>query len=73
MVIERRLTIKQVSEIKNIPISTLKLLCRDGRIPGAKLENTPFGSDFWTIPESSLEHIHLRERGRPPSQKGVKK
>jgi hypothetical protein len=70
---EKRLTIKQVSEIKQIPIPTLKLLCREGRIPGAKLENTPFGSDFWTIPESSLDHIHLRGRGRPPSRKGVKK
>ena len=73
MVEEKRFTIKQVSEIKQIPIPTLKLLCREGRIPGAKLENTPFGSGFWTIPESSLDYIHLRERGRPPSRKGVKK
>lgn len=69
MVSERRFTIKQVSELKKIPIPTLKLLCREGRILGAKLENTPFGSEFWTIPESSLEQIHLRERGRPVSQK----
>lgn len=73
MVNEKRFTIKQVSELKQIPIPTLKLLCREGRVPGAKLENTPFGSGYWTIPESSLDRILLRDRGRPPSQKGVKK
>jgi hypothetical protein len=69
---ERRFTIKQVSDLKSVPIPTLKLLCREGRIPGARLEESPFGlgNGFWTIPESSLDKIQLKDRGRPSSKKG---
>jgi hypothetical protein len=49
-------------------IPTLKLLCRSGQIPGARLEKTPFGRDYWTIPESSLCKMQLRPRGRPSKQ-----
>jgi len=65
MLNEKRLTIKQVAEIKQVAIPTLKLYCRKGQIPGAKLEDTAFGKRYWTIPESSLEQIKLRPRGRP--------
>lgn len=63
--VEKKYTIREVHELKDIPLSTLKKLCKDGRIPGAELIINPvFPNGYWLIPESSLDKIELKPRGR---------
>ncbi len=58
------MTVKEVSQKTGFPISTINLYCRNGRFPNARKETTQFG-DFWLIPETDLEGVKKRERGRP--------
>ncbi len=61
------LTVREVSERTGAAIPTVNLWCRSGRLPGARQESTPYGF-YWLIPESDLEGIVVRGRGRPPKQ-----
>ena len=58
------LTVKEVSEIKGIGVSTVNLYCRTGKFPNAKKEESPIG-EFWLIPETDLPFVEKKERGRP--------
>lgn len=58
------LSIKEVVEKTGIPLSTVSLYCRTKKFPNAKKQHTPFG-DFWMIPETDLDSISKRGRGRP--------
>ncbi len=60
----KMLTVKEVSEIKGIGISTVNLYCRTGKFPNAKKEESRIG-DFWLIPETDLALVQKKERGRP--------
>jgi predicted site-specific integrase-resolvase len=62
------LTVREASEKTGAAIPTVNLWCRSGRLPGARQESTPYG-DYWLIPESALEGIVVRGRGRPPKAK----
>ena len=64
----RMLTVKEVSEIKGIGVSTISLYCRNGIFPNAKKETSPIG-EFWLIPETDLALVKKRERGRPTKEK----
>ena len=59
------LTVREVSEKTGAAIPTVNLWCRSGRLSGAYQESTPYG-DYWLIPESALDGIVVRGRGRPP-------
>lgn len=58
------LTTKEFAEATGAAWSTIRKLVKDGKIPGAKLEQTRFG-DFWVIPETAIEGFELRGVGRP--------
>lgn len=58
------LTVKEVSEKTGIAISTISLYCRTGKFPHAEKQETQFG-DFWVIPETDLNLVKKKERGRP--------
>lgn len=60
----KMLTVKEVSKITGIAVSTISLYCRENRFPNAKKETTQFG-DFWLIPETDLALVEKKERGRP--------
>jgi hypothetical protein len=62
------LTVREAAEKTGAAIPTVNLWCRSGRLPGARQESTPYG-DYWLIPESALEGIVVRGRGRPPKPK----
>ena len=65
------LTVREVSERTGAAIPTVNLWCRSGRLAGAYQESSPYG-DYWLIPESALEGIVVRGRGRPPKAKTAK-
>ena len=62
------LTVKQASEKSGTPVSTINLYCRNGTLPNAVKYESPIG-DYWLIPESDLEFIPKRGRGRPKKEK----
>lgn len=84
----RMLTVREAAEKIGAGESSVRLWASQGKFPGARQEETPFGS-YWLIPESSLagfsnpgrgrprkqaEHASTPPRGRRPKQKGeVKK
>ncbi len=59
------LTVREVAERFGAAIPTVTLWCRDGRFPNARQEDTPRGP-VWYIPETDLEGVEMRGRGRPP-------
>ena len=59
------LTVREVAEQLGAAIPTVTLWCRSGRLPNARQVNTPRGP-VWYIPESDIESIEVRGRGRPP-------
>jgi excisionase family DNA binding protein len=60
-----KLTAAQVADRLNVGRSTVNLWCRQGRFPGAQMENSPVGS-YWLIPESDLRGFKPPTLGRPP-------
>lgn len=62
------LTTSEVAERLNVAQPTVKLWCRQGKFPGAQLQETPRGP-VWLIPEKDLEGFALPTRGRPPKSK----
>ena len=61
---EKLLTAKEFAKIHNVSRSSVTSWCRAGKIPGAFLEQTPFG-EVWYIPESSSANFVKPEMGRP--------
>jgi hypothetical protein len=59
------LTVREVAEQLGAAIPTVTLWCRSGRLPNARQIETPRGP-VWYIPESDIESIEVRGRGRPP-------
>jgi excisionase family DNA binding protein len=64
-----KLTAAQVADRLNVGRSTVNLWCRQGRFPGAQMENSPVGS-YWLIPESDLKGFKSPTLGRPPKPIG---
>ena len=62
------LTVREVAEKLGAAIPTVSLMCREGRFPNARQEDTPRGP-VWYIPVSDLEGVEARGRGRPPKAK----
>jgi hypothetical protein len=62
------LTAAQVADRLNVGRSTVNLWCRQGRFPGAHLEESPVGS-YWLIPVSDLKGFEKPQPGRPPKPK----
>jgi excisionase family DNA binding protein len=67
----KELTAAQAAETLGVGRSTINLWCRQGRFPGARLEESPLGS-YWLIPEKDLNGFEKPERGRPPKPKEEK-
>lgn len=62
------MTAAQVADRLNVGRSTVNLWCRQGRFPGARLEESPVGS-YWLIPGSDLKGFKKPTPGRPPKPK----
>jgi excisionase family DNA binding protein len=61
------LTAAQVAERLDVGRSTVNLWCRQGRFPGAHVEESPVG-DYWLIPESDLKNFVPPKMGRPSTK-----
>lgn len=64
----KMLTVREASEKTGAAIPTVNLWCRSGKLAGARQESSPYG-DYWLIPETSLEGVTVRGRGRPSKAK----
>lgn len=62
---EKMLTVKQVAELLDAGESTIRTMCINGLFPNAQR----FGDKVWAIPESDLNKVQVRKRGRPPKKK----
>lgn len=62
------LTAAQVAERLQVGRSTVNLWCRQGRFPGARVEDSPVGP-YWLIPESDLKNFTKPKRGPVPKPK----
>ncbi len=59
------LTAAQVAERLDVGRSTVNLWCRQGKFPGARVEESPVG-DYWLIPARDLKDFQPPKRGRIP-------
>jgi hypothetical protein len=66
------LTVREAAERLGAAIPTVTLMCREGRFPNARQDETPRGP-IWYIPVSDLAGIEVRGRGRPPDTKAQTK
>ena len=66
------LTVKEAAEKVGAGESSIRLWAGQGRFPGARQEETPFGS-YWLIPDTALDGFTNPGRGRPPKPKAEKK
>lgn len=62
------LTAKQAAERIGAGESSVRLWASQGKFPGARQEETPFGK-YWLIPASDLEGFTNQGRGRPAKPK----
>jgi hypothetical protein len=62
------LTAAQVAERLDVGRSTVNLWCRQGRFPGAHVEDSPVGQ-YWLIPEGNLKNFVKPRRGPVPKPK----
>jgi hypothetical protein len=62
------LTVREAAERLGAAIPTVTLMCREGRFPNARQDETPRGP-IWYIPVSDLAGIEVRGRGRPATAK----
>jgi len=60
----KTITVKEFAKIHKIPRTTATLWCRNGTLPGAFQETTPFG-DVWYIPVETSDNFKKPKRGRP--------
>lgn len=64
------LSVREVSQRLNTPISTVRLWAMQGRFSGAKLMESPAGS-YWAIPKTALDGFEIPKRGRPAKPKAT--
>jgi excisionase family DNA binding protein len=62
------LTVKEAAERLGVPPVSVRLWARQGRLAGAKLEETEIGS-YWKIPEASLAGFEKSKPGPKPGSK----
>jgi hypothetical protein len=62
------LTTADVAARLDRPERTVRLWCKQGRLPGARPVTTPRG-DYWLIPAAALTDFQAPERGRPAKPK----
>ena len=67
---EKLMTVREVAEQIDAGESSVRLWAKEGRFPGAKLEETRVGS-YWLIPEAALVGFTNPGRGRPSTAKAV--
>lgn len=66
------LTVKEVAERLGKDNRLIRLWCKQGRFPNARLEETPRGG-VWLIPEKDLRGFQEPQMGRPTKEKVSKK
>lgn len=59
------LTSQQVAEELSVPYSTVMLWLKQGRFPGAQLDESNPRGPVWFIPRSALDTFERPSRGRP--------
>jgi hypothetical protein len=64
---DQELTTTQVAERLKAADVTVRLWCRQGRFPNARLVEHPRG-DYWVIPESEVKKFEPPQMGRPSKQ-----
>lgn len=60
----KKLTVKEVSELKGAARATVSRWCRRGLFPNAEKIVSPTGEEYWLIPEEELGLIEVK-MGRP--------
>ncbi|MET0646724.1 MAG: helix-turn-helix domain-containing protein [Pyrinomonadaceae bacterium] len=65
------LTAAEAAERLQVGRSTVNLWCRQGRLPGARREDSPVGS-YWLIPVAALKTFVKPKRGPVPKVKPEK-
>jgi len=65
------LTVKEAARKVGAADRTVRQWLQAGRLKGAVLTSAPSGS-YWLIPESALDGIQARPRGRPPKSQSQK-
>ena len=60
---------KQIAARLDRPVAarTVRLWCKDGRFPNARLVDHPLG-DYWVIPETDVKAFVPPEMGRPATK-----
>lgn len=58
------LTVKEFAIATGAGVSTVNVWCRQGKLPGAYQQLTPFGA-YWVIPASLVVTTKPRSVGRP--------
>jgi excisionase family DNA binding protein len=67
------LTVREVAERLEVGQSSVRLWAKDGRFPGAQLEESPAGS-YWLIPDTALDGFSKQKPGpKPIAKKGKEK
>lgn len=65
------LSVREVAELLGAGQSSVRLWAKEGKFPGAKLEESPAGS-YWLIPETALEGFSKQKPGPKPGSKKKK-
>lgn len=68
---KKMLSVREVAEKLDVPVSSVRVWVWKGRFPGAKKEVTPLG-EYWEIPEDALEGFELGKPGPKPGEKKAK-
>jgi hypothetical protein len=64
---DQELTTTEVAGRLKAADVTVRLWCRQGRFPNARLVEHPRG-DYWLIPESEVKKFEPPQIGRPPGK-----
>jgi excisionase family DNA binding protein len=64
----KMLTVREVAELLNVGQSSVRLWAKEGRLLGAKLEQSPAGA-YWLIPITALETFSKQKPGPKPKRK----
>ncbi len=64
---DQELTTTEVAGRLKAADVTVRLWCRQGRFPNARLVEHPRG-DYWLIPESEVKKFEPPQMGRPPGK-----
>jgi hypothetical protein len=62
------LSVKDAADRLGAAPVSVRLWARQGKFPGAKLEETPVGS-YWLIPEAALAGFEMSKPGPKPGAK----